>query len=218
VNEGPNRIERLVLVILAALTVFGFLLALYDKQLFRIYTREDGVIENGTVVSLLAGAVICFRRLRRRRTLLFLAATAFLGVLYIGAAGEELSWGQHFLKFEPPEFFHKNNAQHEANLHNLVVKGVKINRLVFGTLLSLAVVAYCSAFPLAYRRVPAIRRLADALAMPVPRTRHIVWYAVLVVISVVTPSQYRWELTELISATMFLFITAYPLNPHAFDE
>jgi len=220
VNEGPNRIERIVLVILAALTVFGFFLALYDKHLFRIYTREDGVIENGTVVALLAGAVVCFRRvhrLRGRRSLLFLSATVFLGLLYICVAGEELSWGQHFLKFKPPAFFQKNNAQHEANFHNLVVKGVKINRLIFGTGLFIAVVAYCTVFPLTYRRVPAIRRLADALAMPVPRWRHVIWLAVLALISAVTPSQYRWEVSELVSATMFLFITAYPLNPHAFD-
>lgn len=216
-----KRIERIVLVVLAALTVFGFFLALWDAHLFRVYTREDGVIENGTVVALVTGAVVCIRRVRRlrgRRSALFLAATALLAVLYLAAAGEELSWGQHFLKFKPPDFFQKHNAQHEANLHNLVVKGVKINRLVFGTGLTVAIVAYCALLPWGYRRLPWVRRMADALALPVPRTRHIVWYAALAAIATTTPSQYRWEVMELVTATMFLFFTAMPLNAAAFEE
>jgi len=220
-TAGAKRIEGIVLVVLAALTVFGFVLALWDAHLFRVYTREDGVIENGTVVALLAGAVVCVRRVRRlrgRRPALFLAATALLAVLYVAAAGEELSWGQHFLKFRPPEFFQKHNAQHEANLHNLVVSGVKINRLVFGTGLFAAIVAYCSLLPWGYRRLPWVRRMADGLALPVPRTRHIVWYAALAAIATATPSQYRWEVLELVSATMFLFFTAMPLNVAAFEE
>src|SRR5262245_46892240 len=156
-TDGPERIERIALGVVAVLTVLGFGLAVYDAALFRVYTREDGVIENGTVVALLAGAAVCFRRvvrLRGRRPRLFLAATALLGVLYVGAAGEELSWGQHLFKFAAPEFFQKHNAQHEANVHNLIVQGVKINRLIFGTGLFVAIVAYCSAAPLAYRRSP----------------------------------------------------------------
>ena len=218
---GPERIERITLGIVAALTVLGFALAVYDAALFRVYTREDGVIENGTVVALLAGAAVCFRRvarLRGRRPWLFLAATALLGLLYVGAAGEELSWGQHMFKFAAPEFFQQHNAQREANLHNLVVQGVKINRLIFGTGLFVAIVAYCSVGPLAYRRSPGIRRLVDTLAIPLPRLRHVVWYAALALVGALIPSQYRWEVVELISATVFLFITIDPLNRRIFDD
>ena len=220
-TDGPERIERIALGVVAVLTVLGFGLAVYDAGLFRVYTREDGVIENGTVVALLAGAAVCFRRvvrLRGRRPWLFLAATALLGVLYVGAAGEELSWGQHLFKFAAPEFFQKHNAQHEANIHNLVVQGVKINRLIFGTGLFVAIVAYCSVVPLAYRRSPGLRRLVDALAIPLPRTRQVVCYAVLAVVGALIPSQYRWEVVELISATVFLFITVDPVNRRIFDD
>ena len=220
-TAGTKRIERIVLVVLASLTMLGFALACWDAELFRVYTREDGVIENGTVAALLAGAGVCIRRvgrLRGRRPALFLAATGLLALLYVAAAGEELSWGQHFFKFRAPEFFQKHNAQHEANVHNLVVKGVKINRLVFGTSLFAAIVGYCSLLPWGYLRLPGGRRLVDALAIPVPRTRHIAWYAALAAIAVATPSQYRWEVMELVSATMFFFFTALPLNAAAFDE
>jgi hypothetical protein len=216
-----GRLERIVLAILSALVVIGFALALYDAYLFRRYTSEDGPIENLTVIALLGGAWVCFRRARRlrhKRPALFLAATVLLGVLYIGATGEELSWGQHFIGFGSPEYFRSHNAQHETNLHNLVVRDVKINRLVFGTGLLIAVLLYCSVLPIGYRRSPWLRRLADSLAVPVPRTRHIVWYGVLAIISNVTPSKFRWEVLELVSATMFFLITALPLNAAVFQD
>jgi hypothetical protein len=220
VGTRAGRLERITLVILFALVVIGLVLALYDAGLFRMYTSEDGPIENLTVVALLGGAWVCFRRARRlrhRRPALFLAATVLLGVLYIGAAGEELSWGQHFIGFGAPEFFRQHNAQHETNLHNLVVKGVKINRLVFGTGLLIAVLLYCSALPVGYRRWPWLRRTADSLAVPVPRTRHIVWYGLLAFIASVTPSKFRWEVLELVSSTMFFLITTLPLNMRVFQ-
>ena len=215
-----GRLERIALVILFALVVIGLILALYDARLFRMYTNEDGPIENLTVVALLGGAWVCFRRARRlrhRRPALFVAATVLLGVLYVGAAGEELSWGQHFVGFGTPEFFRQNNAQHETNLHNLVVKDVKINRLVFGTGLLIAVLLYCSVLPVGYRRWPWLRRMADSLAVPVPQTRHIVWYGLLAFIASVTPSKFRWEVLELVSATMFFLITTLPLNVGVFQ-
>src|SRR5687768_1128450 len=98
-----GRAERIVLAVLAALVVIGLALALYDAHLFRLYTNEEGPIENLTVVALLGGAWVCFRRawrLRRGRRALFLAATVLLGVLFVGAAGEELSWGQRLFGFE----------------------------------------------------------------------------------------------------------------------
>ena len=33
--------------------------------------------------------------------------------------GEEISWGQHLLKWETPEFFKIYNIQNETNLHNM---------------------------------------------------------------------------------------------------
>jgi hypothetical protein len=214
-----GRAERIVLIVLAALVVIGLALALYDARLFRLYTNEDGPIENLTVVSLLGGAWVCFRRawrLRRRSTALFVAATVLLGALFVAATGEELSWGQHFIGFAAPEFFVQHNAQRETNIHNLIVSGVKINRLVFGTGLLIAVLGYCSVLPVGYRRWPWLRRLCDALAVPVPRTRHIVWYGLLALIAAVTPSKFRWEVLELVSATMFFLITTLPLNAGVF--
>jgi hypothetical protein len=216
---SSSFLERLVLGVVAALTAIGMGVALYDATLFRAYTSEAGPVENLTVTMLLAGAFICFRRVRRlagRRPGLFLAATALLGVLYLLAAGEELSWGQHVLGFKAPEFFKDHNAQSETNLHNMVVKGVKINRLVFGSGLLVFVLGYCVGLPVGYRRWPWLRRLADAVALPIPQTRHLVWYAALALVADLTPSNFKWEVMELVSATMFCLFTALPLNADAF--
>jgi hypothetical protein len=208
-----SLLERLALWTVACLTAVGMGLAVHDARLFRRYTSETGPIENLTVVMLLAAAVVCFRRawrLRGRRSALFLTATVLLGLLFVAAAGEELSWGQRFLGYKAPEFFRSHNAQRETNLHNMVVKGVKISLLIF-------VLAYCAILPVAYRRWAGLRRLADALAVPVPRTRHIVWYAVLALGAYVTPSKFLWEVLELVTATMFCLFTALPLNADAFQ-
>lgn len=211
--------EWTVLGVLAVLTVLGLFLAMWDPRLFRSYTSEQGVIENLTVVALLGGAVICVRRAwRSRRGRRFRVATLLLAALFVVAAGEELSWGQRLLGLETPQFFQQHNIQRETNFHNLVVGGVKLNKLVFGTGLLIVVLAYCSVLPWAYRRWPRIRELADALAVPVPRTRHLAWYAALAVTAVVTPSKFRWEVLELVSATMFVLFTALPLNAAAFRE
>lgn len=212
-------LERLVLGVVAALTAIGMAVALYDATLFRAYTSEAGPVENLTVVMLLAGAFICFLRVRRlagRRAWLFVAATALLGVLYVLAAGEELSWGQHFLGYKAPEFFKSHNAQGETNFHNMMVSGVKLNRLIFGTGLFIFVLGYCVVLPVGCRRWPWLRRLADTFAMPIPQTRHLVWYAALALVAELTPSKYKWEVMELVSATMFCLFTALPLNAEVF--
>ena len=46
-------------------------------------------------------------------------AYALLCLLLFVACGEELSWGQHLLGFEPPERIKELNAQQELNLHNM---------------------------------------------------------------------------------------------------
>lgn len=43
----------------------------------------------------------------------------FFLILGFVAFGEEISWGQHFLGVEPPEFIRDINKQNELNVHNL---------------------------------------------------------------------------------------------------
>lgn len=104
----------LVLVQIAALLVGP---AFYEK-----WTQgELGLIENATALFLLIAllAALHLHRLRARVTSRWFgpfAALMVLGCFYF--LGEELSWGQHLLGFEPPRAIAARNDQGEFNLHN----------------------------------------------------------------------------------------------------
>ena len=57
---------------------------------------------------------------RRKRSPVDVTLLAGLGLFCWFVAGEEISWGQRLLAFQPPEFFLRENFQQELNLHNLL--------------------------------------------------------------------------------------------------
>ena len=87
----------------------------------RTMRGELGLIENLTVLSL-AVAVGCAVVLFMRRDLVDckyfgrFALVMALGCFFF--AGEEASWGQHWLGFTPPDSIAARNDQGEFNLHN----------------------------------------------------------------------------------------------------
>ena len=217
-----NRVEVAVIVSLFNFLLFGLLLARTDLQYFNeVYTLEDGVVETLSVVALLGAAGVCitrFFRLRSVRSPLFLACVLGLAAVFVFGAGEELSWGQRILGIESSDFFKTHNAQAETNLHNLVVGGVKINKLVFGTLLALVIVGYVVVLPLLYRKVERVRALTDALAVPVPRLVHLIVYLSAFAIVAGIPSKRHGELLELAGCFLFLLIVLYPANRSVFER
>ncbi len=96
---------------------------------FRSYEGELGLVELGTFVVLVPAIVLALITFRSRSKLsdpwlgrwLVLFA---LGCLYF--AGEEISWGQHFMGWRSPEFFQAHNIQSETNIHNL---GLSVDRI-----------------------------------------------------------------------------------------
>jgi len=90
--------------------------------------HERSIIEIATVVFLLPasviGLILSIRFMRckwlPRRQALTLAACMLigsLGALYFG--GEEMSWGQSYLKWKTPDSWKRINKQRETNIHNL---------------------------------------------------------------------------------------------------
>ncbi|MDJ0951461.1 MAG: hypothetical protein QNJ94_21320 [Alphaproteobacteria bacterium] len=95
------------------------------RDLFSAWFHDEtGLIEITTVVFLLVGAVIAARAVRAafragwpwigRWLLILLAVTVYF-------AGEEISWGQHFIGWQTPDWFMDltGNRQEETNLHNI---------------------------------------------------------------------------------------------------
>ncbi|MCD4699710.1 MAG: hypothetical protein K8R91_03945, partial [Phycisphaerae bacterium] len=86
----------------------------------RLMTEELGLIQNLTVVFLLpavvVGVLIFLRRRELPRGVGWIMLLAALGALYF--AGEEASWGQHWIGYGTPDALKKINTQDEFNVHN----------------------------------------------------------------------------------------------------
>ncbi|MDA7948977.1 MAG: RNA recognition motif domain-containing protein [Hyphomicrobiaceae bacterium] len=87
----------------------------------RILPEGYGALEVSHFFIPFAGFVIAVRLLfrpfvRRRKLVFAFLCLAALACFYI--AGEEHSWGQHFFKWQTPEYWAQINKQQETNLHN----------------------------------------------------------------------------------------------------
>lgn len=80
---------------------------------------ENGVLESLQAIVALAAAgvgVSCLRHCKGDKLLFAWVLVAVLGSLYIGL--EEISYGQHLLKWSTPELWAQLNDQNETNFHN----------------------------------------------------------------------------------------------------
>lgn len=100
---------------------------------------ESGLIENATALLLLpatAFAIIlalrCYEQFGRMFSVWFVG----FALMCFGFAGEEVSWGQHWLGWSSPEYFAEYNRQGETNFHNL---NIHFGRVV-KSLLTLAII------------------------------------------------------------------------------
>lgn len=112
---------------------------------YKLLAQEDGPIEWLTVMAFSAAAFMFARRAaapvdtspvagsaaegegedvgsseRRSEQQVARLLCIGLALLCVFVAGEEISWGQRLLGYQPPELFLARNAQQESNLHNLL--------------------------------------------------------------------------------------------------
>lgn len=107
-------------------------------EVLREWVREDGQVEVLTFIALLAGGVLFLRTAVYDRP--DRAGCIFFGLLCLGVAGEEISWGQRLIGYETPAFVSDINEQGEFTLHNL--RGVHTSVRLWACLF-LMVVAVC---------------------------------------------------------------------------
>jgi hypothetical protein len=207
----------LILVLIIFLIAYG--LFFFQPSYLDIYLEEDGIVEWLTVAGLIACVFVCIYRfvsLLRKRGWWFLTVTLVLALLLFIAAGEEISWGQRILGIKSSEYFLKNNAQGETNLHNLVVNGVKINKLVFSIILIAALGIYLVIIPFLYKLSNPIRRVIDNSGVPVPKAYQIISFLIVFALSQVLNHDRNSELLECDSAALFFAIIYAPLNKNLF--
>lgn len=116
----PPRFWTLWLPLL--LLAFQFALELlFSSADLAVLMSESGPIELLQFIPVSAAfavaVAVIFRISPSRRPALFAwVLIAALACFYV--AGEEVSWGQHFLNWDTPEYWKALNDQHETNLHN----------------------------------------------------------------------------------------------------
>lgn len=211
-----NRVEKIVLSLAFIFILIGVIWARLDDAAFKeYYAKEDHFLEWMQFVGLAFGSLLCYFRvwiLRHKRSVLFLLATFVLGSLFFFGAGEEISWGQRIFDVQSSEFFRTHNAQGETNLHNLVVGGVKINKLVFGLILSIVVGFYFLVLPILYRKFQVAKKWINRFAMPLPTWVHIICYLLVFLLAQFSGSGKKGELLEFGGIWIFFLMILYPLN------
>jgi hypothetical protein len=192
-----------------------------EDFMFHWVAREDGFLEWLTVIALLCSAVFCWRTcwtMRQASSGLFLSCLAIYGAVLFFGMGEEISWGQRLFGIETPESLAKVNAQKEMNLHNLVIGGTSINKLVFGKLLAIGLVGFLVVVPVAYRQSAFIRQWCAQLAIPVPRLQHTLAILAVVLMVETSPASKRGEINEFAVSSFVFLLLLNPLNDYVFRK
>lgn len=100
------------------------LLVLQFNGLYKSLDREDGFIELAGAGFLLVASIVLlmaaknYKKDFQKKDYKFWMLI-FAGIAFFWASGEEISWGQHMLGTETPEWLGKINGQNETNLHNI---------------------------------------------------------------------------------------------------
>ena len=213
-----SNIEKILWAVLIIMASLGVFWAFSDPQFFtERFNREDGIVEYGTVWVLIASAGVMFWRWRQppfgwRSTVT--AWTLILACVFV--AGEEISWGQRLFDLETTEYFKEHNDQEELNLHNLKIGDIKLNKLIFGAGLTVALLLYLVILPFAYPRWPWAQKLVDQWGVPVAQIRHAVAYLLLLVVLANLPASKNWELLEFATVLIILMVLVAPQNHKLF--
>jgi len=213
-------VEKLILALVLIILAVGYFLFYTNVHRFEAYVQEDGIVEWLTVLGLLLGCIVCvtrFFKLLKKRTAWFLIVTFGLALLLFFAAGEEISWGQRIFHIKSSEFFKERNSQGETNLHNLVVDGVKLNKLIFSIGLTIAMGVYLLVFPVLYKYHAGTKRFIDRSGIPLPRAYQVISMLLVFVITSLLPHEKKAEMLEAGIALLFFLVIRYPGNPSVFD-
>lgn len=217
-----TKIEKIAYLILGILVLSGLYLGITEEVYFDTkYAQEDGPVEWGTTIMLFGIFVLSVYRLITlgpKKKILWRIGTFIFAILFFFAAGEEISWGQRIFAVESSEFFLKNNAQGETNLHNLMVGETKINKIIFSQLLFLVMFLYLIVTPVLYRKQNWFKKLADNFAVPIVKWHQTIAFLIATVFVALNPADRKWEVYELAFGAIFLLVFIRPLNKFIFEN
>ena len=211
--------EILVSTVLFIFIGYGLYLGfVLGQERFLVYVQEDGFVENLTAIFLFLCSIACLYRVfeyRKMNKPLWIFTYVALTILFFFAAGEEISWGQRIFGIQSSEFFLEHNKQAETNLHNMIVNGKNLNRLIFAAPMFIVLTIYFVFLRLMVAKIPFVHNLADRFRVPLPRNQHIA-VVVIATLMILTLKMVKVsELHELSFAMIFFLIF---LNPRYADK
>jgi hypothetical protein len=220
-KRSLNIIEKGFLAIVFILMLIGVVAAWVNKDWFLgQYVAEDHFIEDVTLIPLAIITITCIIYLikyaRKKNAWFFLTYLAF-GFASFFVLGEEISWGQRIFNFKTSEYFQEHNSQGEENIHNLILDGEKLNKIIFTDALIASVVIYLVGVPLLYRRNEKFKNFINRSAFPVARLYQVIACTLVFGLSFLTFDPKGAELLEFGGSAMFMLIILYPLNKYAFS-
>ncbi len=217
-----TRTDKIAYIFLLFVFTIGIYYANTDLQYFdEFYTKEDGFAEYGTAFLLFCSSVLLisrFFKLKNYKKPLWKLGILAIALVFIFGAGEEISWGQRIFNIESSEYFKENNAQGETNLHNLVVDGKKVNKIIFSQLLTAVLVIYLIITPFLYRKFNWVKKLANQFAVPIVQWHQTIAFLVVTGLLVFMNSERKWELYELAFGVIFFLIFLNPLNKSIYSK
>lgn len=209
-------LEKIIAAFLLVTVFYGLYVYYTDADFFSFLVQEDSFYENLTSLFLfLTSFLLLYRFFKFQKFyglwwkigILLMAVAMFFG------AGEEISWGQRIFNVQSSEFFKENNGQQETNLHNLVVDGVKLNKLIFSNLMSIAFGIYFLVLPILWTKSSKFKNLIDTFGISVARPGHLVIF-ILTTLVILLPINHekKWEIWEYAFALIMFLIVYNPWN------
>jgi len=217
-----TKTDKIAYIFLILVFGLGIYFANTDLQYFdEFYTKEDGFAEYGTAFLLFCSSMLLisrFLKLQKFKKRLWKLGILAIALVFLFGAGEEISWGQRIFNIESSAFFKENNAQAETNLHNLVVDGKKVNKIIFSQLLTAILVIYLIITPFLYRKFEGIKNLANLFAVPIVQWHQTIAFLIVTGLLTFMGSERKWELYELAFGVIFLLIFLNPLNKSIYSK
>lgn len=217
----------LIMIVPYIIALSGVIAALFGKDVYKIYTDEDGIVEYLQVLcwvfSFTFSVKIAMHQFSADEKTIA-ALFAFLSVFILFVIGEEISWGQRILGWGTPEALQAINKQDETNVHNIYGVGYAFKWL------HLLVGAYGTFMPIVVLRSKKLARYRTLTSLFVPHytlipffSLHFLWHVYRRFFSAWGQKHYfavthYTEVIELILASAIMFFLIFLFRQFKFQK
>ena len=209
-NKKINFLHSILSLTIVS-TVFLFY---YSNSIYNSFVAEDGIIEYLTAVFLLSISIFLIKKLfemEKKISVNNLGIIIFSIIFFFGF-GEEISWGQRIFNIETPPFFSENNLQSETNIHNLMIGGVKLNKLIFTNSLFFIFSFYFLAIPYLYAKSNNVKSVINKFSIVIPKYSQSIIFIFFTIIIYLFDHDRISEVWECLFAFTMLITSINPLN------